>query len=179
MTVDAADVPLWILEAINAQWPPESDERPTVTLMTGQTPAADWCSGPDCWTVYARLDTSYPAGNGITQDQAPNGLLSPIVDRWHLGTFMCVADLDDQGNPPSAEQQTTDALHILDTMEKLRCAADAVITGHFSRKSALLGAWFPIGPSGGCAGGYWPLSLSRRGDPDERRSASGIARRSG
>lgn len=175
--IDAADVPVWLLQAINAQFPDDEPPVPRVTLVSGQTPTADWCCA-DCWTVYARLDTAYPASAGITQDQQPNGLMSPIVQRWHLGTFMGITGMDSDGNPPDPEAQTADAAMILDTMEKLRCAADTVIRDHFSRKTGLLGGWFAVGPEGDCAGGYWPLSLSLREDRDVA-SQSGVARRTG
>lgn len=183
MAVDPADVPTWLLAALAAQWQDsEGDwlpEAPRIALMAGQTPTADWCSGDGCWTVYGRLDSAYPSSNGITQDAVPNGLLSPLVHRWHLGTFMCIAGMDESGNPPSAEAQSADTAAILDTMEKLRCAADQLIVEHFTRKTALMGAWYPTGPTGDCAGGYWPLSLSLREDHAAPPAQSGIARRGG
>ena len=162
-----AETLLHLLAAVNDEWADDPvDVRPRVTGMPGQTPSADWCSGDSCWTVYARLDTMVPATRFPLPDQAPVDFVAPRAVRWHLGTFMCVAGIVADGEDfelPSPEDQTADTVAVLDTAERLRCAVDRMISSRpYSRKTSLLGGWVPTGPAGGCAGGYWPLTVAVR-----------------
>lgn len=71
-----------------------------------------------------------------------------------VGVIRCAHTLDDQGNPPTAAEMTGDATKINDDMEDMLSGIMSNLEYQYN-----LGAYEPLGPDGGCAGGEWTVSV--------------------
>lgn len=74
-----------------------------------------------------------------------------------MTVYRCVAVLNEDGSPPSCSAVTDDAEKILSDGAAMRqavtcCYPDADIV-------AVVGAWEPLGPNGGCAGGQMTITV--------------------
>lgn len=149
--------------ALMAQLHAAYDDEPGMRVVhqAGEAFIADWCAG-GCAMAYIRLDSMGPSTATFPDTDLNAVLAGPLVAVFHVGIARCVAVQDEAGNPPAAEQQTMEAQQFLTDARALRrviACTRAAHPVHLPRKSVQLGRWNPQGPLGGCAGGYWPLSL--------------------
>lgn len=151
-----ADAALDLLEVVGAAYPKDADTL-GVTLVPGQITTDDWCWA-GCGTAYIRLDTMY-ASTRFPQADAEPRCDALMAARFHVGVHRCVAGMTEAGEPPTVEQQTEDALALMDDAHRLRCAIHTLPTPRYARGRVLLGGWTPVGPLGDCAGGFWPVTL--------------------
>lgn len=93
--------------------------------------------------------------NGATPVYQGNSDCSVALDvTYAVGIIRCVHSLSDRGKAPTQGQITTDGLDMIDDMCRIYSALDGVKLGH----RLTLGAWTPMGPNGGCAGGEWAVA---------------------
>lgn len=76
-----------------------------------------------------------------------------------ISMIRCVATLQDDGEPPTAEAITVDALDVLGDMALIQLAIDCVTRARPEVQRLELLSWTPLGPAGGCAGGEWRLHM--------------------
>lgn len=132
-------------------------------IYPGAAVPADSCCECDggqgqAWVRVARI---YP----IIVGRFPNQMFEPTRCDTHrawaveleLGVYRCLATLDDDGNPPTCEQLEHDAQMIADDAAAMRVAARCCFAGR--DRDMVMGAWAPIGPSGGCGGGSMTLTV--------------------
>lgn len=132
-----------------------------VFLAPGTTvPWDDCCENGG--QLYVRVVEAYPtAGPGANfpgidaQQQCGVNLLAAQLA---VGVIRCAHTIDDDGNPPSVEEVTVDALKTTLDMSILLNA----ITCCFGpkRKHFKVNNWTPQGVQGGCVGGEWTLFVA-------------------
>lgn len=110
--------------------------------------------------AYVRLD-----GMGVSTaaypsiDAAPSGRVGPLAATFHIGVARCVSVMQDGQRPPTVAEQTAEARQFLDDARRLRKAVRCCLADTLGSKTTLLGRWTPQGPLGGCAGGFWPVTV--------------------
>lgn len=90
-------------------------------------------------------------------------LITSVATRVGVGIVRCVHGLDNDGNPPTADEQSADTLQITED-------ADITFWGiqawePFKRmvpKSLVVEQGLPLGPEGYCAGWEWTLTFQRQ-----------------
>lgn len=71
-----------------------------------------------------------------------------------VGVVRCAHTLDDQGNPPTGEEMTSDAVKLMEDMEDM---FSGIVTNYEWHHN--VGMYTPVGPDGGCAGGEWTVAV--------------------
>lgn len=135
-------------------------------------------SGPTCWCgLYPGVAVSWEGcgecGNGacgmgyvrpgrvFPYATFPSAVLDascvkPIAYQFEVGVLRCFPTMNDQGEFPPAEEitevtnkvtQDAWALH-----RAIRCCKDDDFRG-----TVTIQEWTPIGPAGGCVGGFWTI----------------------
>jgi hypothetical protein len=125
-----------------------------VSLQPGNTAVWDNCceSGGTLWARLVSLVPKY------SKDKVP--CLTHVQIRAAVGWVKCVHVLEGDGDPPTAEEQTSDTLQITGDAQ---AAFDALVAHgwdgtHFFSRSLRLEQGAPQGPEGGCAGFEWTFS---------------------
>ena len=109
----------------------------------------------NCGMAWVRLIAAYPSSVIGQPSEQPGNCSSLIGMDVEIGILRCVSMPEDDGTPPPAvDLQADAALQIADAMA-LRKAATCCAP----EKDFVLGAYVPIGPAGGLAGGMWTMSL--------------------
>lgn len=118
--------------------------------------------------LWVRLIQLYPTagsrGPAFPQnDTAQLCGVNALAARIGVGVVRCAHTLDDDGTPPSGEDMTGDALAITQDastlLQALLCCVPT-IPSQKGKPPAKIGVWTPQGPSGGCAGGEWELTVA-------------------
>lgn len=155
------------LDAILAEMEVAYDDEPQLRVLAqpGENLITDWCGPGACGMAFVRLDTT---GTSTAQFPDPDpgaGRLGPQAATFHVGIVRCVAVQDAKGKPPAPEVQTAEARRFIADAGKIRSALVCLLEHqrpHLNRHNTQVGKWVPQGPLGGCAGGYWPLSVRVR-----------------
>lgn len=111
--------------------------------------------------LWVRVITMFPSGRpfpGTDLSQPCDGL-TMIGVRVGVGVVRCCHTLDDDGEPPTAEQMTADTLGTTADANALLHAIECDIPQLPQVRAARLVSWMPQGPSGGCAGGEWEIII--------------------
>jgi hypothetical protein len=139
----------------------EVDELPKTCfcgILPGAEVALDYsgdCGEGICGMAWVRLIAVYPSTVVGTPNELPGNCSSLIGMDVELGIMRCISQPADDGTPPDpADLQADAALQVADLMA-LRKAAFCC----GNEKDLVLGAYTPVGPVGGLAGGFWVLSL--------------------
>ena len=78
-----------------------------------------------------------------------------------VGVLRCAHTVDDQGNAPSAEQISSDALKVSNDRAILEQAILCCFVDEDTDPGMFrLGNWEPMGPGGGCTGGRWRMAVA-------------------
>jgi|SRR5688500_2246151 len=89
-----------------------------------------------------------------------SGCAGLLEIQLQLGVYRCIQGVvDEDGTIPAETTLTTDALDLLKDFGAMRRAVrccDAI-----SDYDPVIGAWRPVGPTGGCAGGTLMVTLTR------------------
>lgn len=158
----------WLLQAVGEELAAgQAGPVGTQLLAPGAgPPPADWCcrhTGPDGTDgegmAWVRLVRRYPSTRFPAPDTTPARCGASWAVDVELGVYRCAHTLDDQGNPPTAAEMTADALMVNDDAHSLLRAACRV------RWPYVIGAWTPLGPSGGCVGGAQLLAVALSSGP--------------
>lgn len=108
--------------------------------------------------LYVRMTDVYPAGPFPDLDRAQKCGVSMTGVFLAVGILRCAHVVDDRGNAPSANEVTSDALQVIEDSavlyQVLQGLGDVPGVSRYQ-----IGRWTPLGPSGGCTGGEWALSL--------------------
>lgn len=106
--------------------------------------------------AWVRVVRTYSATN---QSRIP-GCPTLLVIELQLGIYRCISGVPDQdGTPPGCEAITNDALLMLNDAAAMRRAA--MCCSAIADLDPVIGAYQPIGPSGGCAGGALTVTVAR------------------
>ncbi|MFI6290013.1 hypothetical protein ACIBEJ_00420 [Nonomuraea sp. NPDC050790] len=134
------------------------------SLLPGANVAADLCC--DCGRgngqAWVRVDGMWPTTSRWPQrlleaEACPLGMWAVQLE---LGAYRCAAKVDGRGRPPSAERLTRDTEIVLDDAAAMRLAASCCFrpAGGPTRRM-IVGEWRPLGPEGGCVGGYLQVTV--------------------
>lgn len=123
----------------------------TILVAPGEVVAHDDCCDGQVWArlvTLAPTPTTNPAGRpGLHPCALPH-----FVATIELGVIRCAAVVNSNGKAPSPRQITADGQQGLADMSTLlgvlRCTPN--LRG--------LQAWTPVGPEGGCHGGFWTFT---------------------
>jgi len=119
------------------------------------------CSDGGCGMAYVRLDTVFPSRVFPAPDFTAANCATGLAARFFVGCFRCVPGISETGQPPSEVDQMTAADMIWADMAALytaiRCCVDDVLG--LSWGDVVVGGYVPVGPSGDCAGGQWPVTV--------------------
>jgi len=123
-----------------------------VALYPGAQVAWDDCCGGQAWL---RVVEIIPSGGDRRLRTACGPPLWQVT--LGIGVLRCAAVVSDYGEAPSPEALTADTLQMLTDMSALQQAfecqiAPAVLSADHLR-------WVPLGPSGGCVGGEWLVTV--------------------
>lgn len=99
--------------------------------------------------------SSFPVQT-FTPERCPASTLAVVLE---MVVYRCAATLDDAGNPPSCPAVTQDALIAADDARAMRCAALCCFQALDRDIRLVLGAWQPVGVSGGCHGGSMQITV--------------------
>lgn len=130
--------------------------------VPGQLVAMDCgCDTDGCGMGYVRLDAMFPSRTFPTPDLAAANCAAPLAARFMVGCFRCVPVMDEAGHAPSETEQAaaTGVLYadMAAIYTAIRCCVGDVL--HLGWSDVAVGTWQPIGPTGGCAGGQWPVTV--------------------
>lgn len=117
------------------------------------------CSAGGNGQAWVRVGRIYPAGARFPAqsfDADPCKINSWGVELI-MGVYRCVHTLDDDGQPPSCDQVTSDTELILADAAAMRAAICCF--GGDPDRQAIAAEWSPIGPNGGCAGGVQSITV--------------------
>lgn len=95
------------------------------------------------------------------QPQYPNGTRTakcgPIYWRVVIGisVLRCASTVNDRGVAPSAKTITDEAVASFEEMARVQTAVE----DYLGDRLITFSDWTPQGPSGGCAGGEWTLTM--------------------
>ena len=109
------------------------------------------CAGGVCGMGYVRLAAVFPYDN-FPEPMVDDRCIRPLAWQVEAGALRCLPQPSD-GEPPTAEVTTEVALNQI---------ADAYAIYWALRCTGLdiaVGSYFPVGPAGGCVGGYWNAYL--------------------
>ena len=125
------------------------------SLYPGAEIAYDDCCDGQVWV---RLISLTPAGNPTATRTTANpcGVLMWAATIG-IGALRCAATLDDQGNAPTPAQLTADTHQMTADAAALSQAIQCCLTPQVNRATIL--RWDPLGPSGGCVGGEWTVTV--------------------
>lgn len=116
----------------------------------------DCCSddgdgGGQLWVRVVNINPSLPFPR--TDNEQKCGVTF-VAATLGVGTVRCAHTLDDQGNPPTGDQMTGDTNRLMDDMEDIFSGIVDNYEWHHK-----VGAYQPVGPDGGCAGGEWLVTV--------------------
>ena len=105
--------------------------------------------GSTCGFAYVRLMTSFPY-DVFPQPAFAASCINPPAHQLAVGIIRCLPVMEDDGDPPSPDDISANAL---DRFKDQRAIRSAIIK--VQPRGSMLGAWQPLGPLGGNVGGEW------------------------
>ena len=131
------------------------------TLAPGTTVAWDNCCEPG-GQLYVRLVEVFPTAGTTAAfpsiDSQQQCGVSMLAAQLAVGVIRCAHTVDDEGNPPTAQEMTVDALKTTEDMSSL-LQAITCCWGPEQRQWKLSN-WTPQGVRGGCVGGEWTVYVA-------------------
>lgn len=138
--------------------------RPCQCCLSVGPPPADYCcecpSGAS-GQAWVRVLSIFPSSTFPARTTAlPKcGAALMYAVELEVGTYRCVATIDDDGTPPTCEQTTRDVEVQLDDAAAMRAAA-CCFRDQDGGRTLVVGEWRAIPPSGGCAGGSMSVTVA-------------------
>jgi hypothetical protein len=135
------------------------DGLPVVCIcspMPGEIIATDYVT-EDAGMAWVRMESGYPS----TAFPAPSGIAAcdaPLAFGLELGIAYCAPMPDDEGNPPSMNEQFDATRLQLAGMNTIRRAILCCFPS--KARDVVLGTYQPLGPEGGVVGGFWSISVA-------------------
>lgn len=112
------------------------------------------CSSGTCGMAYVRPGTAQPY-NTFPIGELDATCASPIFHNIEVGIVRCLPTAEDDGSLPDAKELTEAALGMVHDQFALH---RAIRCCEYVKPATLaVETWQPVGPSGGCHGGYWTL----------------------
>lgn len=132
-----------------------------VHLVPGLQVAWDNCCEGE-GQLWVRVLQVYPTGGPAApfpqQDVGQSCGVAHLAAVLGVGVVRCVHTLDDQGDPPTGQEMTGDALGMTADMAILLGAIECCFIAD-RRPTPRVGVWTPQGAQGGCGGGEWQLTV--------------------
>ena len=118
--------------------------------------SCDECSNGSCGSAYVNPGTtwSYQTFPSPAFDAACTLPLAYTID---VGIQRCFPTMEEDGTLPPAGVITETALNVMQDQWALH---KAIRCCEFEQGKIVLGSWTPIGPQGGCVGGFWTAYLN-------------------
>jgi hypothetical protein len=142
----------------------ETDGRPPFCfagLLPGDAIAHDYtksCDDAD-GMLWVRFASGYPATAVGLQDDSTNNCAKSLGYDLEVGFLRGAPLPDDQGNPPTVEEQQASVEQQLADMLTARKALKCCVP--LKSMEYRLGGFQPFGPMGGVVGGLWALSVAQ------------------
>lgn len=117
----------------------------------------DWCdscSSGSCGAVWVRMDTAFQYDTFPFPDDGAS-CRGPIAYQIELGVHRCF-DVGEDGRV-DPEDQTDVSLRLVEDQKALMSAVVCCVSARL--RGVVVQDWVPVGPDGGCVGGYWRVVL--------------------
>lgn len=127
-------------------------------MVPGAQVAMDHCgpctSGGQCGQAWFRLNRAYGSNRFPQPVFDATSCQAPLAYEWQAGVWRCVPVWDGgEDAPPTVPQQLTASLIQISDMQAVYRAILCCVTDE-----AALGQYTPVGPNGGCGGGFWTFA---------------------
>lgn len=119
-------------------------------VVPGSTAVLDFAEEGMAWV---RLNTAAPSIVFPSQDQSLRSCGAPLAYQFEVGIVRCAPTLDDDGSPPTLEEQFEATRLQMADMEAIRAAIQCCLPN----ASKILNSYTPYGPQGGALGGWWTV----------------------
>jgi hypothetical protein len=129
-------------------------------LVPGEAPAWDYCgecAGDNCGMGFIVVQSVFPSTTfpGAVEFSKCD---APLAAGLQVGALRCVPTLGEQGELPDETDQRESGLALIADMGAIHKAIACC-----GIKQYALGSYVPLGPTGGCAGGAWELTVGLDG----------------
>lgn len=127
-------------------------------VVGGESPAWDYCgecSGDTCGMGYITVQSVFPS-SAFPEEEAYAKCSTPFAAAITVGALRCAPVMSENGDLPSEEEM---AEAFLATNADMGAILEAIQCCDAFDDYAL-GSWTPLGPTGGCAGGEWTLTVA-------------------
>lgn len=131
-------------------------------LVVGEVAHDDCCEGSGQLSV--RLIDAFPSGRPFPQaDMVQPCGITVLAARIGVGVVRCAHVLTDDGDPPTPEEITADALGATADASILLSAIQCCdLSGTYTEIERVV-RWVSTGAQGGCLGGEWELLVGLNG----------------
>lgn len=130
-------------------------------VIPGDAVAYDFCApcgGDRCGMAWVRLTSVVPLSTvafGTTGQFPSSRCAVPLAGIFEVGVLRCAPTLGEGAEPPDVAIQLESAQMQAADMAASGRAAACCFTGRFVE----VAGWAPLGPSGGCLGGFWTVTV--------------------
>lgn len=118
-------------------------------VVPGQIAVHDFAEEGMAWV---RMANAFPATTFPSQDLTLRNCAAPLAYQFEVGIVRCV-EVDDDGEPPTVEQQFEATRLQMADMEAMRVAIQCCLPN----ADKILGNYTPFGPQGAVIGGWWTV----------------------
>lgn len=141
-------------------------DRPVLRAFVAPGAAAPWdncCqAGAGEGQAWVAVERRYPTDPFPVEDVAASPCApTEFAAALAVGVLRCAHTVDDQGRAPLASDVHADAAKVQADADTV---LEAIVCGFAAELDDpagwLLGGWEPLGPSGGCVGGLWRLTVT-------------------
>lgn len=132
-------------------------------IIPGESVPLDYCDpceGGECGMAWVRLVSVQPLFDiGLGDSAGGNPCNTQMVASVEVGIARCAPGPDLRGRPPTmADQLAATELQFADMAAARRAAVCCKLESDLRRN---VSTWLPFGPSGGCMGGIWTITLAQ------------------
>jgi hypothetical protein len=127
-------------------------------VVGGESPAWDYCGecqGDKCGMGYITVQSVFPSSQFPEADPLTQ-CAAPFAAAITIGALRCYPSMSENGDLPTEDEMLEAFLATNADMgamlEAIQCCS--------ALEEYALGAWSPLGPTGGCAGGEWTLTVA-------------------
>ena len=129
-------------------------------VVPGETPAWDYCgecSGDNCGMGFTVVQTVFPS-NAFPGAVEFAKCEAPLAASLQVGALRCAPTIGEGGELPDEGEMLEATLGLISDMGAIHKAIACCGFREYA-----IGAYTPLGPNGGCAGGAWDLTVGLDG----------------
>lgn len=144
-----------------------------IQVLPGQVVSFDYCGNEGCgingcengqaWVRLVSIQAVVrQSTTASTSGVAFTSCRGDYIFQLEMGVTRCISGLDPSGNPPSTEElleSTRFQLADMDAMRRAITCCFATDRGWGDARGVQVDSYTPVGPEGGCVGGYWTFYI--------------------